>query len=445
MAPSRTDSLQALPPVERRTRRGIRLPIVAFWLTYVGLALALTILRRPDAVTHPQLYAEDGIWYGDAYNHGWLAALFLPHRGYLQVVARLTAALAQPFGLSWAPAIFNGVALLIQIAPALFLVSRRCDRLAPVAVRCGLGLVYLLLWAPELDVNLTNAQWHLPLLAFLMLVATPPQSVTGRLGDLVVLALTGLTGPFMPLLVPVAAVQAWRRRDRWTYAILALAVATAAAEIGCYLAAPKPARLPLGATPHLLVQILALHVFHLGLVNGAAGAEPFYLSRAWVPYLVTGVGLAAMLAATLRGPLPLRLFNIFGALVLGAGLASPLILPSGAQWPGLLLAPLNGGVRYFFIAELGWLSSLAWLLLCVLPGVVRHVARRPRAAAAAVGVATATAVGVFTVSTVLNWPYPPYEDTHFHEHVAEFEAAPPGSTVTIPLNPPGWSMVLDKR
>jgi hypothetical protein len=38
-----------------------------------------------------------------------------------------------------------------------------------------------------------------------------------------------------------------------------------------------------------------------------------------------------------------------------------------------------------------------------------------------------------------------FQDSHFNDHAARFEAAPPGTAVSIPENPAGWSTVLVKH
>jgi hypothetical protein len=46
-----------------------------------------------------------------------------------------------------------------------------------------------------------------------------------------------------------------------------------------------------------------------------------------------------------------------------------------------------------------------------------------------------------------DWRIPPLDNLHFSQEAAAFEAAAPGTQVTIPLNPPTgeWYMVLTKK
>jgi len=63
----------------------------------------------------------------------------------------------------------------------------------------------------EIDANITTIQWHLALVACLLLFAEPAESLGWRILDVVTLALISVDGPLGILLVPVAAVL-WRNR-----------------------------------------------------------------------------------------------------------------------------------------------------------------------------------------------------------------------------------------
>ncbi len=83
----------------------------------VAVGAALVIARRPDAITNPQFWAEDGkYWFADAYNHG-AQALLQSYEGYLQTLPRLVAAAVSGLSLSRAALVFNVVGIAIQVAP----------------------------------------------------------------------------------------------------------------------------------------------------------------------------------------------------------------------------------------------------------------------------------------------------------------------------------------
>lgn len=100
--------------------------------------------HRPDAITNPQFFGEDGsIWYPEAYMSGWFAALFHSRNGYFQTVPRLAASIALLFPLRFAPLIENLIGLFIQVLAVNILLSARCQRWAPLFTRILMSLFYL--------------------------------------------------------------------------------------------------------------------------------------------------------------------------------------------------------------------------------------------------------------------------------------------------------------
>ena len=139
------------------------------------LFAAILVSRHPKVVLRADFWGEDGWqWYPDAYNSGW-ASLLVPHTGYLETISRLGGLLVQPFPLAWAPTLFAAIALAVQVLPPVFLVASRVEDAWPQAgSRLVFALVYLgLPNSYEAFVNLTNAQWHLAVLAFLVVVRMP--------------------------------------------------------------------------------------------------------------------------------------------------------------------------------------------------------------------------------------------------------------------------------
>jgi hypothetical protein len=120
----------------------------AAWVVVAFLAaIAVLVTRRPDAILHPQFWAEDGtVFYAQAYNHPSIGQIFAPSAGYLQLLPRFVALAAQLFPLSWGPAIFAFVGIAVQGAPAALLVSRRLENVIPDRrLRIAAGLLYLAL------------------------------------------------------------------------------------------------------------------------------------------------------------------------------------------------------------------------------------------------------------------------------------------------------------
>src|SRR4051794_29122484 len=211
---SSSKTLGLFPQFKWLDERGFHLPLL---LVSFVLAAVAVVSRRPDAIFNSQFFAEDGnVWFAEAYNNGWARALAITHTGYFQTLPRLGAALALAVPLQHAPLVMNLVGLLLQIAPAVFLLSSRTELWAPLRIRLLMALAYLALPNnSELDVSITEAQWHLALLACLVVLSRAPESRAGFAFDLTVLALCGLTGPFCIVLFPVAFLVWWKERTRW--------------------------------------------------------------------------------------------------------------------------------------------------------------------------------------------------------------------------------------
>lgn len=400
---------------------------------YLLVAVAILVERRPDAVHNPQLWAEDAtVWFAGAYDGG-IPTLFEPFAGYLAVLPRLVGLLGAWAGLGEAPRLFTAVSLLLQLAPAVLILSPRFEGVIPrLWLRALLGLVYLLVPCAEAHANLANAQWHLALLMCMVVLARPPRGLAGRVLDVAVVAVGGLTAAVILVLAPVAVVRWAISRQRWHGGLAAIAAATASlqfATLVTHLASRSGA--PLGAGVRPLVRILTDRVAIPTLVGEQ---NPDLFSTHWphgllLACLVSAALLAAAGWALLRGPGELRLLVVFGGLVLGVSLLSPLVVATGEQWPTLDAG--DYGTRYFLIP----VTTVAVLL-------VWAVSRLPRTPRAAVAAALAT---TFLVGVAFQPRYPAFIDLHPAAEAAALESAPRGAAVDLPVNPAGWHVVLQRR
>jgi len=412
-----------------------RVPSWCVQLAVFGLALAIVVSRRPDAVSNPQFWAEDGkFWYADAYNTGGVGPLLQPYYGYLHLVPRLTALVAQALPLRRGPLLFNLVAIVIEILPVQLLVSSRLSGLGGVSTRMLFGFLCLSLpHTSETHSNITNAQWYLALLAFLVLVSAPARTWGWRSFDILAVVSSSLSGPFAFMLAPVAALVWWKRRGRKPLELLLITIGGALIQGATMLYSLTHAHYlartpqPLGATPGLFAKILADQVF-LGALVGGNG-----LCHTSVPWavLVATAGMALIVYALFKGPLELKLFVGFAVLVLSASLLSPTSVGKVPAWQGLEF-PQNG-LRYWFLPMLAFAWTLAWLVGRGNPKGVRSVA--------------AIVLCLMPFGIVREWRDRAFADLHFQEYAKRFEASPPGTVFTIPYNPPDgrWSMRLVKH
>ncbi len=410
-------------------------------LVPLGLALLFAVLiisRKPAALLHAELWGDEGwSFYPDAYRVGW-RCLLIPAGGYLDTLQRLVGLAVQPLPLTAVPTAFAAVALCVQLLPALFLVSRRMAAALPSApVRLLLALLYAVL-PNELEfyVNLTNAQWNLALLAFLILVAAPPRSRTGRLLDSLVLVLSGLSGPFMLLLLPVSVWQLAARRHPGDRRHLLIVAATALVQLGVLVLVSHGggrSTAPLGAGPRMFARVVSLQVI-LGAELGLRTLGRITVLRVWqdnlLPVLLTVSGTVLAVLALWRGSPLLRRFVLFCALLLAAALVSPQVSLTEPQWLMMTIPPL--GNRYFSFPVMAWIAIVTTL--------AADRARPVRLVGRAL-------LGVIVLWAVPHdWAVLRMQPTDFPARARAFEAAPPGTRMSFPIVPNGLSpMILVKK
>lgn len=397
--------------------------------------------RRPDALLNPQFFIEDGAyWYAQAHEVGGFRALLVPsYRGYMHTVPRLGALLVQPLPLRWAPFGMNLLAIAIAALPASFIVSRRFERVVPnLWVRLLIAFLYLAMpgaWTTM--ANMTHTQWHFALLACLVVLAAPPVSTTGKILDVTITALSGLTGPTAIFLIPIAALVWLLRRERWTLTLLGVTAATAVVEATTLLltVAKSEGAPPLGASWMSFIAIFVRRVVYGTLLGEAesrqlfANASGFWLHPATL-LVAAAAAVALMVFALLRSPLELRLLILFAMVIYVPSLCWPPehLFSTESYWQ--ILADPGSSNRYFIIPIFTLLVSLVWLASAG-PALRRYVGMAALAAAVAIGVR-------------LDWREPPLRDYEFEQFVAKYDRAQPGERVQF-ITPPGWSFVLTKR
>ncbi len=203
-----------------------RQPRITWW-ALLALAVAL-VLRKPHALLAPQFWAEDGSVFLIEQDRLGLAALLSPYMGYLHTIPRLTAWLAaQLLDPAWWPAFYNGVAFAIWMA----VIARTFSPRLSLPHKPWLAAAFFL--GPhtgEILFNITNAQWITAFVFVQQAIIARPQSWAQRLGDLALVILVGLTGPFVIALLPLLAWRWWRDRHADNLTVLLLAAACAATQ-----------------------------------------------------------------------------------------------------------------------------------------------------------------------------------------------------------------------
>lgn len=406
---------------------------IIFFLIVIG--------RRIDSITNPQFWAEDGVfWYTEAYNTTNPVAPFLiPKQGYFQTISRVGASISMLFDIKHAPLIFNLIAIIIQVLPAIFFISRRFENIIPKFYqRFFIGLVYLVLPGTfETNANLTNAQWHLALLMFLLFIAVSSKNIWWKIFDTVFLALAGLSGPFVFFAFPLALVYTYFTKSlkEKFLPIFILSITFLIQMYSFFFIASNATRSKeeLGATLINFFKILAGNVFITGIL-GLNHYQTFTQLQAWqggiLPIIFGIIGLSLLGYVFWKSKIELRLFLIYAFLIFFAGLASPMVSLVKPQWD-IMAQSASAGNRYYFFPILAWIVSLIWLAFYKKNKIYRNIA------------IILLLVFIFT-GVPGDYVFTSYENYHFQKQAHFFEKLTPGKTYTFTINP-GWKMTLIKK
>ena len=397
------------------------------------VACAILVSRRPDLVFHAQFYAEDGhTWYADAYNLGWWPALFRTWTGYFTMLQRLGASLALLVPLALVPLLFNLIAIAFQALPANLLLTARSSAWGSLRYRALLAGIYLALPnCDEVTRSITTAHWPLALCAFMLLVASIPQNLAGRVFDIVIMLLCGLSGPFCIILLPISIFLAWERRESWRRIPAGVFAASCLVQSWAllFLASSSRSYRALGATPELFARIVGSQVY-LGALFGTNWLSE--LTGLWPSIFLACVAMGGTVFVAicyLRSPMVMKLFLMFSAAVFACGLIAPVewASPTVPVWVVYAGVP---GLRYWFFPTLAFAWSILW---CFQNG------------GGVLKIVSALLLCLMCFGIIRDWHHPAFPETHFAESVKRFEAAPEGTIVTIQEHPEGWNMQLVKH
>jgi hypothetical protein len=115
------------------------------------------------------------------------------------------------------------------------------------------------------------------------------------------------------------------------------------------------------------------------------------------------------------------------SLILGFGLARPMMSMTDPQWP-LFLTP-SGGDRYFFVTNVAFFCFITFLA---------GRTKKPILALLLLNI-------LMTPIYVRNFHIHPYFEVGYKQQIEAFEKAPAGTESDISINPPGWKMHLIKK
>lgn len=410
-------------------------------LVLIAIFFCLIIIsRRIDAVTYPQFYAEDGrFWYSEAYNadHFWEPFL-IPKQGYFQTISRIGAFFGNMVDISYAPILFNIIAIFLELLPAMFFLSSRFSELVPkFYIRFLASLAYLLLLGTaETHVNLTNSQWRLSILMFLIIIAPESNKIGWKIFDSFFLLLAGLSGPFVFFALPVALIYYYfRHAFRIFYDRLAILGATFLIQLYSYLFIVVPdaprADQELGASFVSFFQIISGNIFIRALLcrdyTRTINHMNFWNSG-YLPVMVGILGIAVLGYVFWKARIELKLLIIFCFMVFFAALISPQASLEMPQWE--YMASGSAG-RYYLLPKLAWIISLGWLLFNAKPKLLKIFA-------------AVSFLSFIFLGLTHDWTFDKFRNYHFDKQVAEFKKLDAGETYQFKIVP-DWEMTLTKK
>jgi hypothetical protein len=357
----------------------------------------------------------------------------------LQTFPRLVGFSTLVAPLAWVPTIFALAGFLAQVAPAWMLLSGRGAILVP-SLKIRLLLIGYYLGVPnsfETFINITNAQWHIAIIVFLLIEMPQAKALAVRIIELIIIVIGGLSGPFCFFLAPLAWWQMQREPAARRYRLLQAGLLTGAAFIqaGYVIASAGASRHlePLGASFTGLAHILLGQIFLAGLVGAGhvfhLQTLPFWHSRICLGVMLLGfLGVVAL--AFWKGTPVFRQFTILAILIMATALWSPVISTTQPQWDALEVP--GAGSRYYLIPILVWFATL--LVLSVDKQNLLRWGARILILVSVIGVRT-------------EWHYGRQPETHFGDAAAVFEAAPAGTKVIFreAPNPNVWLFSLTKK
>ena len=390
-------------------RAWVREPRLTWW--FLLPVAVLLFLRKPHALHTPQLYAEDGsifLAFGDLLG---LRAFLEPYMGYLHTLPRLIAWVAShTLDPAWWPAFYNWVSFLIWLA----VIARTFSPRLALPGKPWLALAFFI--GPqtgEVLFNITNLQWVTALLLVEQAIIAPPTTWRQRVGDLAIVALVGLTGPFIIALGPLFAWRWWRARNADNFALLVLATACAGVQAWLVWRTGPKFGYPAFA-PAQFFEILGQRLLVWPVLGDRIAIK---LPPVWIGVLGL-VPVVALLGWALR-PHPRRHLRVpvVGAFLLMMAAMAYRSRPDTWNFDNLLF-----GDRYYYIPRVLLLWLLAWEFDAT-PRIVAWMARLLFIACALVH--------------VKGYMLPSPPNYHWREHCEPIRRGVPAN---IPTLPEGWTL-----
>ncbi len=406
-----------------------------FLFVFISFVFVI-IARRPDAVTYPQFYAEDGaFWFQEAYNNGALYSFLIPKQGYFQTISRIGAAIAQLPPIEFAPLTLNIIAIGIQTLPALFFLSSRFNNIVPsFSVRLAISLIYLFLpHSRETHVNITNSQWRLAILMYLVMIAKDSAKFAWKAFDFLALAIGGLSGPFSVILAPIFFLYQRAKKIKKPLLFVTISLTAAIQLAAAYFSiAGSRSPAPLGAGITNFFKVISGHILIGGILGGKA-INQIRGTSLWENGLLpiaAGLILTLILFYALKNSQDeIIFFIIFSAFIVAGALISPQVSMTKPQWAEMAKEPVN---RYFLIPILATFFSLIWSAFNAKNNFIKNLS-------------FLLLIMLIFIGILWDFSFKPLKDYKFKRQVEQFQLSKRGEEFQFKIPPEGWKMVLYKK
>jgi hypothetical protein len=375
----------------------------------------LLILRKPDMLTNPQLFAEDGgAFFGEQLVHP-TTALIHPYNGYLHIVPRLIALIEAFFAVAAAPVICALLTTGVQaLCFCVFFLPWNRHIIASDLLRAAACVVMTTAFEGEEAVSFSGVlMWYLFFVAVLLLYR--PAEGRIRVLWLGVMALCGLTCAPLLVILPWAAWRVWKYRGE-ERALAMVLCGTLMIQFAVFSMNPRtdhPASLGGSLflfTTRVYTSTLITWLYRgvLAPLIGKAGSKAINdlpsIGMTLIVHTAVVAGLTWLvlrIEARERRYLVFAMYTALGSLAISLVVRNLLALAQSVTGILLFTAP-----RYFILA-----SILSVYIACM---VVQRSSWRP-------AVQAAVLLLVFGLGIWRNFSVPPYPDFHWKAYVPAIE------------------------
>jgi hypothetical protein len=379
------------------------------------LCFIILFSREPDGFLNPQFWAEDAtIFFKQNFTLG-VEAIWQPYAGYLHLVPRLIAYISGFFPTLWIPALYNFSFIILTLFVINYLLSSRIDLSFKPLLAIAIVLVP---YNGEILMSITYIQWLLAILIILFIIQEKPNSNQQLLLDTIIITVTGLTGPFILLFLPLFVFRfIYICRSYYSIYIFCIALLLCFIQ-GYFIFQTENINNSENSSYSLeiLGQILAMR-FSGALFFGE------YISLAINYYLLLFISIIILFGLLILGifninnrQLPILIFLISGIIVIVSTLYK-------FRYDLDPLIQFDYGTRYVYILHLFTIWSL--ILLLNSNGFIKYI--------------SALLLLIFLLSTFTHFQATPLTNYHWEKYYKHIEQ---GDAVKVPINP-NWSLCFN--